>query len=199
MEQNCTDVGSLDDLKDSIIHLGRENHEKRCFYPHEALFRLLDRPKIEAILHAFVSPPELREVADTVFYNGRLVFSILVSIGHVIYITKFIEGDQLQLGQLDSKLPMNLESLRPKMKETHAMQFFRGQWGFIAPIFEPFALRRDLHENIVFPILNDKKIGRGGFGDIYHIGVDPDHQRFEDSAQEVPLLILYLDVSLIIS
>jgi hypothetical protein len=122
------------------------------------------------------------------------VFSILVLIGHPTYITQFIERDQLQQDQLDHKLPFDLEKLTKMMKKVHADLFHERQWEFTAPVLEPFVLRRYLADDIILPFIGQpKSIGRGGFGDVYQVYIDPDHQRFGSQGQEASSIILKYD------
>jgi len=172
-------------LYDSIYSLRCKNHQSQCFVPRQSLFELLQQETIENALRETTPSQQLGELVQTILRGGRLIFSILIAINHVDYMIKFVERDQLQLSQLDDKLPYDLKTLETIMQEAHALQFYDIQWVYIAPTFMPFVLRRHLADDIILPFLSEEFISCGGFGDVYRIAIDPKHQKFDDSNFEL--------------
>lgn len=174
----------MNELRDSINDLRRKNYQSRSFIPQETLFRLLQRTRIREALVDKNECYELGELVDIIFNGARKIFAILVLNCHERYITKFIEGDQLQSSQLDHRLPFHLEQLQTLMSRGHANLFYEKQWEFTAPIFAPFVLRRSLEYETILPFIREEKLGSGGFGDVYLLDIDPGHQVFDASVSQ---------------
>jgi hypothetical protein len=175
----------MEELKDSINELRQKNYQSRSFIPQEALFRLMQRDKIREALNGKTENYKLEELVENIFRGARKIFAILLLNSHERYITKFIAGDQLQSSQLDYKLPFDLGQLQNLMSGGHAALFYDKQWEFTAPVFTPSVLRRSLQHDTILPFTKEQKVGSGGFGDVYLLDIDPNHQVFDSSVTGV--------------
>lgn len=175
----------MDHLQKAIQQLRRKNYQSRYFVPRKALLNLLQREVVMAALKDKIPPRYLGDVTDSVYRNGLLTFAILGVINGLEYITKLIEQDQLQRGQLDYKLPYDEGYLQGIIGDFHSEQFVERQWEFIAPVFSPFVVQRHLADDMILPFMKEKRIGRGSFGLVYHVTIDADHQEWDNPSTEV--------------
>lgn len=175
----------MDQLQRAIQQLRRKNYQSRYFVPRKALLNLLQRQTVEAVLKDKIPPRYLDDVTDSISHNGFLTFAILVVINGVEDITKLIEQDQLQRGQLDYKLPYDLGYLQGIIGEFRGEQFVERQWEFVAPVFSPFVVQRRLADDTVLPFIKEKPIARGSFGQVYHVTIDSEHQEWDNPSTEV--------------
>jgi hypothetical protein len=181
----------MEKLQDSINELRSKNYQSRFFIPQEALLQLMQRDNIREALNTTIENYRLDEVVESIFRGARKIFAILLLNGHTRYIVKFIASDQLQSSQLDSKLPFDLEQLQSLIGAGHGSLFYDKQWEFTAPIFTPFVLRRSLHYDTILPFLGERRVGSGGFGDVYLLEIDPNHQKFDASITGVCIKIFF--------
>ena len=81
----------------------------------------------------------------------------------------FVENDQLQATNIDSKLPYSKGDLSKILPAADAVDFFEKQWEFTAPVFKRRAGHRCLHDRTIFPFLESANRGKGASGDVYKV------------------------------
>lgn len=155
------------------------------FIPQRLLYRLLTRAIISvALRQAGISALQIDDLAIKIYKGGQKVFAILVLLkGEESKIANFITHDQFAQSQLDFKLPFSLELLNTIIPDI-ADEFFETQWEFVAPVFSRGVIHRELHDRTKLPFLQNTEIGSGGFGDVYEIQLDPDHQTMAFAPKE---------------
>lgn len=121
-----------------------------------------------------------REVSQLIAEGGRKTFAILVLLGKEKAIFDFVVNDQYQL--LDAKLPLEKEKAMSILgDEKDSEDFYRTQWEFLAPILRKDRSHRKFeHCDTILPFLDQRKLDRGGFGDIYTITLHPFQQHLVD-------------------
>jgi hypothetical protein len=159
----------------------------RFFIPYQPLYKLMTRDKVlDALkecegIHGY----RLDEIVERIVKGGQRIFAILVLLkGEERLISRFIEYDHLQRSPLDVKLPFAKETLNFIIPEDTARDFYEKQWEFVAPIFSRKVVHRLFHDEIRLPFAKNKKIGEGGFGIIYEIEFNTDHQRIPPFSQD---------------
>jgi hypothetical protein len=118
-----------------------------------------------------VEPYLLDEITESIMRGARKVFAILVLIEEVWLVKDLMQRYQV----LDHGLPLSLETLRNFTVKV-ALNFNETQWQFLAPQFGRSMLTKQIPQEKILPFLKDEKIGEGGFGAIYEISLDPEHQ-----------------------
>ena len=113
--------------------------------------------------------------------KARRVFAILVVIDEVR-----IAKDLLEENLEDSKLPLPL-LIQTSLEEAVAIKFIRAQWMFLAPKLNRSMLLRKLPRECILPFRTDTKIGKGSYGTVYEISLDPQHQSAENFPARVSL------------
>jgi hypothetical protein len=171
----------MERLKQQVKKLYCINHpNQERFIPHESLYQLLTKDAIEnALLEDNIEEEILHETASEVAFRARKIFSILLFNNEVPLIRRFIETDELQPGDLDPKLPFELEHLKKILPEQAAEDFFHNQWEFAVPVFSGKVITRALHPKTRLPFIRSFKRGKGAFGTVYSIDVHPQHWKYE--------------------
>ncbi len=166
-------------LRADIQKLRRQVEEgSKSFVPHQKLFDLLSKDVIQSVLEERDIVPwyNLESIVDRIFSGARRIFAILVVLrGQENEILRFLEHESFQKSPLDHRLPFSDRELERIVPEI-AIEFYEKQWEFTAPVFTRSVDHRHLQASIVLPFLEDKKIGEGGFGEVFKITLDPTHQ-----------------------
>ena len=150
----------------------------KSFVPHQKLFDLLDRDVIQSVLQEGEVVPwyNLDSIVDRIYSGARRIFAILVVLkGQEREILRFLEHESFQNSPPDHRLPFSESELKRIAPEI-VIEFYEKQWEFTAPVFVRSVDHRHLQASIVLPFLEDKKIGEGGFGEVFKITLDPTHQ-----------------------
>lgn len=171
----------MEDLKNRIKKLYCRNHPgQERFIPHDSLYNLLTNDVIrDAFLQENMEVEHLDELAHEVASRARKIFSILLFINEVPLMRSFFKADQLQSGDLDSKLPFELDHLNKFLPGQESEDFFDNQWEFAVPVFSGKVITRALHPKTRLPFLNQAKKGNGAFGMVFGVEVQPEHWKWE--------------------
>jgi hypothetical protein len=177
----------MEDLRNKICALRRENIEKRCFIPRQSLYEVMTRDAIRDAVRDVLEQGgngfhHLDELVQSIVGGARRVYAILLLIRHTAYASDFIGNDQFQdeTIQLDHKIPFSQEILEGFLPRLVAVEFYKQQWEISAPVFSKRILPRSLADHTVMPILKDTRIGVGGFGVVHEMVLDVSHQEFGD-------------------
>ncbi|KAF4335478.1 kinesin [Fusarium beomiforme] len=165
----------MNQLKSDIKRLRRKNASQQWYIPERALLEFMTEDAINNTLaKSSVPSHQHAETLQRILEGGRRIYAILVLLDFYQYLTNFIEGDQLD----DGKLPFTLETLSHSLEipSEDAKDFEDKQWELIAPVFRRGTLNRRLEQSFVLPFNQDKRIGKGAFGTVYEVVLDPDHQ-----------------------
>jgi hypothetical protein len=177
----------MEELKDLIIDKRRENIDCRWFVPHQALHDLMTKDVVEkAIRDTKIEHYHINDLTRAVLNGAQKIFAILALIGRPKCILRFVEDDNLQHSHLDHKLPLPLEKLQRLLPSSSAArQFHEKQWEFTAPVFTGSVLPRVLEKEVILPYVGKTTvIGRGGFGVVHLVEVEPSHQIFWQGSQQ---------------
>lgn len=181
------DTEIMEPLEREIYGLRRKNKETRPFVPHAALLKVLTKDRVREVLNTVMPAHSVDEAFHRIFPRGVLVLAILFQTQKVRLVSRFIEHNQLRSVQLDCRLPFSKETLRQFMEEYSAERFYETQWEFIAPVFSPFIIPRQLDDHVTMPFEEVRKLGAGSFGQVSHVTIHPDHQSFPQGCSEVSL------------
>ncbi|KAL8676144.1 MAG: hypothetical protein Q9186_007308 [Xanthomendoza sp. 1 TL-2023] len=178
-------------LKD-LTRLQRENHEHRQFIAWRELKQLMTRERVATILEASqVQFNNLEQTTRAVLKDGIRVFAILVRTGEVEMIERFIEADHYR-GLLDARLPLSSETLKTvELSGETRVSFYREQWTFVAPVFEPDQAHRRLDDHIITPFLTSEPLGAGAtgaFAEMSKVVVDDKHHHIPHTGTKLSLV-----------
>ncbi|KAL8665599.1 MAG: hypothetical protein Q9202_002103 [Teloschistes flavicans] len=164
-----------------LTRLQRENYELRQFIPWPELKRLMTREQIFATLQAAnVQFCDLEQTTRTILKDGIRVFAILVRTGEVGMVQRFIEADHYR-GLLDARLPLSCETLETVvLSDDTRRSFYREQWTFLVPVFQPDQAHRRLDDHTITPFLTSEPLGAGAtgaFAEMSKVTLDDNHHR----------------------
>jgi hypothetical protein len=163
----------MDRLKSEIKNLRRRNALRHYYVPESSFFKVMTEDRIHQAL--IESPSYQREeIVGKVFQRGRKIFGILILLNQAVQLSKFIEADQFDDAKLPFKEGFLVEDIHLSNEE--AKDFHERQWELIAATFSRGTLNRHLEENTILPFTEDKEIGKGHFGKVYEVTLDPGHQ-----------------------
>lgn len=174
------------DTRHELDNLEVENFEHKCFIPLSNLKALMTRERVAHLLErSKVEFYERDRITNTILKNGLKVFAILTSIGEIDSITCFVEADHFG-GELDSRLPLSEAALVDILRsEVTGRKFFRKQWRFLAPVFQPDQSHRLLDDHTIIPFLTSEPIRPGGFSKVSKVTVDALHHNIQQTHGEV--------------
>ena len=171
----------MDIIRQQIRALRCKNFEGQWFIPEESLKSRLPRDIIQDLLqlHCEVEPYGVEWVTQAVHSGATKVFAILIMIREESKISSFLEQYLHSDGQtLDSKLPFSNPELEKIFPQAVASEFEEEQWGLIAPIFNHRLLHRNIPTSFRLPFIESRRLGGGGFGDVYEIVIPAGHHNF---------------------
>ena len=170
-------------LKSQVENLRRENIRGEVYIPLLRLHEVLTPESVHAELKT-ANDDSLRvrldEITTKVLEGAKVIFAILVVIKKVESVMHLIERNQLHdrllpFERWDKELGWDLSTFYP---------FYEAQWEFLAPQFAHGTIVKRFGSKIVLPFQKNEMIDRGGFGTVYEISLDPDHQNLEMISQE---------------
>jgi serine/threonine protein kinase len=167
-------------LRIKIEQLQRQNANHQSYIPDLLLCRLITYDIVCSELKKVqVNPIYIKELAERVIDGAVKVFSILVLVNDVMLLRTFIEEHKI----MDYNLPLELDILQ-KFGVATTVVFYKTQWMFLAPHFTRSLLSVPIGSEIVLPFLKNEEIGVGGFGTVFEITLDGDHQVFPEGFSE---------------
>ncbi|KAI1321914.1 kinase-like protein [Xylariaceae sp. FL0255] len=174
----------MDALRSKIKALRRKNAMQHTYIPELLLESVMTIDIVRKALSDSDVPSYQREETVNRILPGALkIFAILLLLNLQDQLAKFIESDQFH----DAKLPFATSILTEdiKLENESAKDFEEKQWELIAPTFLRATLHRRLGRNAVLPFTESKRIGKGGFGTVYEVAIDVDHQVLGDGFSRV--------------
>ena len=173
----------MEGLRTQIVDSRVKNSDGRHFVPNPTVIDLVTAiPVRKALKECNVVSQDMDELVQTIIEGARTVFAVLILIRQVQRSSYFVRNDQFQspLVPVDHKLPFGLEALEQILEPMAAKEFFERQWEFTAPNFSRRLLPRSLTKDTILPILEDRLIGAGGFGEAHEIRIHPYHFNYSD-------------------
>lgn len=146
------------------------------FYTRLDLASIITDARIRDILSQLpgLNERDVRTYATLIMDTAFLIFAILLSNGHELFILRFVfRRDN------DNRIPFSepsLDYLPPEVCES----FVNKQWQFSPVVFDTNEPHRDLDSNAVLPIMSETCVGTGGFGTVWKISLDARCQRLLD-------------------
>ncbi|KAI4096939.1 MAG: hypothetical protein LQ344_000742 [Seirophora lacunosa] len=164
-------------LRETIQLLRCECADSRSsFVPAASLDKILTTKGIRSALRTHkVQLHRENEAVNLIRQGGLKTFAILIMIYRPQLIVAFVENDQLQTTNIDSRLPYSKGDLDQILPFADSVDFFEKQWEFTAPVFRRRAGHRCLHDRTVFPFLESSGHGHGVPGDIYKVKLHRSH------------------------
>jgi hypothetical protein len=182
----------MERLEDQIeaLHLQNQNFERRHFVPEAALHRLMTEKSIASTLKRLeIEKYYIPRLVKDIMGQAWKVFAILLVIRKGEAILTMFKHDSLQNSSLDGKLPYTIDTLEKIFKQSSgkmtAAKFFKEQWDFAIPYFSRSILPRDLENDIILPIMDQKFIGKGSFGMVWGIDIHSDSHMLGKSTHKV--------------
>ena len=174
----------MEEVRHRIRALRHKNTDGKWFVPDGSLLCTLDQGTITSLLeqHCDVEPYGLEWTAQAVRDRATKVFAILILIREHRKISAFLEQYLPSDNQtLDSRLPFSVTELQCIFSVAVANEFEEQQWGFTAPVFSHRLMHRNIPLESPLPFTESRKLGSGGFGNVYEITVVGGHHNFKGS------------------
>ena len=121
---------------------------------------------------------DINEMSTRIHTGARRIFAILTVMNRQEFILQFLETDNLQRSPLDHRLPISLADAREIIPDI-ATSFYDRQWEFCAPVFCEGTGHRNLDIFTSMPFIEDKKVGEGGFGEVFKVIIHDGHTLIE--------------------
>lgn len=172
----------MDEIRRQIRALRCRNTDGKWLIPEGSLVSGLPPEIIQSSIqnHCEVEPYAVQSITQAVETGARKVFAILILIRAEKRITAFLEHHLQSDGQtLDSRLPFSESELENVFAPDVAGEFEEQQWDLIAPVFSQRLLHRNLQNHSRLPFIESRKIGGGGFGDVYEVVILAGHHNFK--------------------
>jgi hypothetical protein len=167
-----------------------ENSDGRKFVPEKEFFELLSKQIVKDIVRAESPVYHVDEVVDFVIKDARKVFGILVLIGAITHLDRFIRKDQYRNRPIDDLIPFARDTLNGVLQDHYVVDlFFERQWEFCVPVISGRIMPRALELHTILPYLEDTVMDSGGFGSISKIKIHPSHQPESFGASAIVRLI----------
>ena len=172
----------MDLIRRQIRALRCRNTDGKWFIPEGSLKTGLPIEVIESVIrnHCEIEPYAFQWMTQAVETGAKKVFTILILIREEKKITAFWEHHLQSDGQiLDSRLPFSKSELATIFPPDVADEFEEQQWDLLAPVFSHRLLHRNIQLESRLPFIESRKIGGGGFGDVYEVVVPAGHHSFK--------------------
>jgi hypothetical protein len=156
-------------LLEKIGSIRQKSSSVRHFVPYDRLLEILTEESVRSVISSIVGIREFERQLFVTLVRERFprIFAILILNHHEQHLLKF-----LYRLEYDSRRYFSRNDLFFLPQEI-GDAFFERQWEFIPVVLEKGTLHRELSSDYILPFLEDKKIGSGGFGDIFKIKLDP--------------------------
>lgn len=182
----------MDDLRDRLFLARVRNYEGRYFIPNKSLEELLPSDIIHScVARSRVEEIHQKDVISAIEYGGRRVFTVLLLLGKESSMAEFVQNDQLlQATNLDSKLPLNLDTLETIFTDKGAaLNFYQRQWEVLAPFFQEGRNHRNFESETILPFTESDELAEGGFGHVFKVTVHADQHAFtQDNRAKVSIM-----------
>ena len=173
----------MEAIRYRIRALRHRNIAGKWFIPDGSLLSELPCEVIKSSLQTYcdVEPPGVEWMSHAIEGGARKVFAILILIRQERKISAFFETYlQSDDQKLDSRLPFSEPELSKVFTRDVACEFEEQQWDFTAPVFNHRLVHRNIPSQFPLPFIESKKLGEGGFGDVYEVVVMVGHHDFKD-------------------
>jgi hypothetical protein len=164
-------------LRDTIMLARKRTAHNQWFVPEKRLRQILNREAVSRQIEACEVPHHNRqECVELILANATSLFGILVCLRQEALIMEFISN-----GLFDKKLPLGEDEVEGI--NVHD-EFFILQPAFTSPVFSRTSIILNLKDECILPFLEDSKMGGGGYGNSFHVSLDPLHQKLETPAKD---------------
>lgn len=110
-----------------------------------------------------------RVITDT----ARKVFAVLVERNLGYALASFIESELT-----DGELPVDEKRLEDLLPKGDVKGFVSHQWEYLVYTFRKGLYQRRIRTEKILPYIEERKIGHGGYSNVYEVFVHPAHQEF---------------------
>jgi hypothetical protein len=150
--------------------------EGRQFLPNGIIEQILTLETLRTTLSdpSFrIDPYKRDDTAYTILSEAKKVFAILIDleIGHGL--SHLIENEVL-----DKELPVEEKRLKDVLSGAEAKGFVYHQWEYLAYDFRKCPFQRKIRPEILLPYLEEKRLGGGGYSEVFEVVIHPAHQVF---------------------
>ena len=172
----------MDVTRGKIREARCRNADGRWFVPEASLVSALPPEVIRQSLqnHCDVEPFAVQWMIQAIEKGGGKTFATLILIREEKKIIAFLEHYlQSDSQNLDSRLPFSKSELEMILSPDAASEFHEHQWELIAPVFTHRLLHRNIPVEFILPFIDSRRIGGGGFGDVYEVVITTGHHKFK--------------------
>ncbi|KAF8251001.1 kinase-like protein [Wilcoxina mikolae CBS 423.85] len=174
-----------------------EGSHSRYFLPEADLLNILSEGAVAEAL----------EECNIAFYIRNEVLQTILEGGRGELISDFIENDQLHNARtrLDSKLHFEKDSLKKilvsaRKESNDVADFYETQWEVLAPILRSGAAHRTLHDNTIFPFIENEVLStQGGFGVAWKTTLHPTQQNLVQPIDGAKVIVMRKEIRRTIS
>ncbi|KAK0514062.1 hypothetical protein JMJ35_003784 [Cladonia borealis] len=171
----------MDVTRGKIREARYRNADGRWFVPEGSLVSALEVIRQSLQNHCDVEPFAVQWMIQAIEKGGRKTFAALILIREEKKIIAFLEHYlQSDSQNLDSRLPFSKSELETILSPDVASEFYEHQWELIAPVFTHRLLHRNIPIEFILPFVESRRIGGGGFGDVYEVVITAGHHKFKD-------------------
>lgn len=170
--------------------------------PHLALDSIMTVENVRcALKESNLDAHDRPAVEESILSGNFRIAAILLSIGYMEKMVDFVRSDQFQDPQshIDHRLPLEMETLKDILvkspnRETISKLFYKEQWMYTAPVLPRNVLPRCLDKRTILPIMDQKLISDGGYGEVYETTFHEKHRKFGEGQEwKVDLRTLFQD------
>ena len=159
------------------------NADGRWFVPEGSLASVLPPEIIQQSLqnHCDVEPFAVQWMTQAIEKGGRRTFAALILIREekkiIAVLEHYLQSDSQKL---DSRLPFSRLELETILSPDVASEFHEHQWELIAPVFTHRLHHHNIPIEFNLPFIESRRIGGGGFGDVYEVVITAGHHKFKN-------------------